>query len=155
MKEFDRPENLKRFYLAWQRLNHVYEEFAKKQDLTYISMFILQLIDDGTTQKELCNTLFFPKQTVNKVILSFEKKGYITLAPNPHDKRSRSIMLTKKGRDFQNAVIPMIERAELETFASLSEQEQQIMTDLWEKYTSLCISKLNSAMQVQNGGKDI
>jgi DNA-binding MarR family transcriptional regulator len=112
------------------------------------------MIDDRTTQKELRDTLFFPKQTVNKVILSFEKKGYITLAPNLHDKRSRSIMLTKKGRDFQNSVIPMIKRAELETFASLSEQEQQIMTDLWEKYTDMCISKLNNAMQVQNGGKD-
>lgn len=154
MKELDRPKNLKRFYLAWQRLNHVYEEFAKKQDLTYISMFILQLIDDGTTQKELCDTLYFPKQTVNKVILSFEKKGYITLVENPQDKRSRSIMMTKKGRKFQNTVIPAIERAELETFASLSEQEQQIMTDLWEKYTDMCISKLNGAMQLQNGGKD-
>lgn len=154
MKEIDTPKNLKRFYFAWQRINHVYEEFAKKQDLTYISMFILQLMDDGTTQKELCDTLFFPKQTVNKVILSFEKKGYITLAPNPCDKRSRAIMMTKKGRDFQNAVIPIIERAELETFASLSEQEQQIMTDLWEKYTDMCIDKLNNAMQDQNGGKD-
>ena len=78
MKELDRPKNLKRFYLAWQKLNHVYEEYAKKHDLTYISMFILQLIDDGTTQKEICDTLYFPKQTVNKVILSFEKKGYVT-----------------------------------------------------------------------------
>ena len=81
MKEIDRPKNLKRFYPALQRLNHVYEEFAKKQDLTYISMFILQLIDDGTTQKELCDTLYFPKQTVNKVIHTFEKKGYITFSP--------------------------------------------------------------------------
>ena len=48
----------------------------------------------------------------------------------------------------------MIERAELETFASLSEQEQQIITDLWEKYTDLCISKLSNAMQIQNRGKD-
>lgn len=154
MKELERPNDLKRFYLAWQRLNHVYEVFAKEQDLTYISLFILQLIDDGTTQKELCDNLFFPKQTINKVILSFQKKGYITLAPNPRDKRSRSITLTKKGREFQNAVIPVIERAELETFASLSPQEQRIMTDLWEKYTSMCISKLNDAMQFQNGGKD-
>lgn len=151
MKELDRPKNLKRFYLAWQRLNHGYEEFAKKQDLTYISLFILQLINDGTTQKELCDTLFFPKQTVNKVILSFEKKGYITLVENPRDKRSRSIMLTQKGQDFQNTVVPIIERAELETFASLSEQQQQIMTDLWEKYTDMCICKLNDAMQSQNG----
>lgn len=51
MKELDRPKNLKRFYLSWQRLKHVYEEYAKEHDLTYISMFVLQLIDDGTTPK--------------------------------------------------------------------------------------------------------
>lgn len=142
MKELDRPKNLKRFYLAWQRLNHVYEEYAKEHDLTYISMFILQLIDDGTTQKEICDTLYFPKQTVNKVILSFEKKGYVTLTENPGDRRARSIMLTEKGRSFQRQVISHIEKAELETFASLTEPEQQIMTDLWEKYTAACISRI-------------
>ena len=142
MKELNRPKNLKRFYLALQRLNHVYEEYAKEHDLTYISMFVLQLIDDGTTQKEICDTLYFPKQTVNKVILSFEKKEYVTLVENPDDRRARSIMLTEKGRAFQRQVISHIEKAELETFASLTEPEQQIMTDLWDKYTATCISKI-------------
>lgn len=142
MKDLDRPPYLKRFYLAWQRLNHVYEEYAKEHGLTYISLFVLQLIDDGTTQKELCDTLFFPKQTVNKVILSFEKKGYVTLTEHPEDRRARSIVLTEKGRVFQKDVISWIEKAELETFASLTEQEQQTMTDLWEQYTATCISKI-------------
>ena len=58
MKEIDRPYNLKRFYLLWQKLNHVYEDYAKIHDLTYISMFILQLLDgEGTPQKELCDIL--------------------------------------------------------------------------------------------------
>lgn len=142
MKELNRPKNLKRFYLSWQKLNHVYEEYAKEHDLTYISMFVLQLIDDGTTQRELCDTLYFPKQTVNKVILSFEKKGYVILAENPDDRRTRSIMLTEKGRVFQKKVISRIEKAELETFASLTGEEQQMMTDLWEKYTTVCVSKI-------------
>lgn len=143
MREIDRPKNLKRFYLTWQKLNHVYEDYAKRQDLTYISMFVLQLIDNGTTQKELCDTLFFPKQTINKVILSFEKKGYVKLTENPKDKRSRSIMLTDKGKSFQNNIISFIEQAELEAFASLTEREQETMADLWEKYTNVCTSKIN------------
>lgn len=143
MNEIDRPKNLKRFYLQWQKLNHVYKDYAKSYDLTYISMFILQLINDGTTQKELCDTLYFPKQTVNKVIFSFEKQGYITLIENPQDKRLRSIMLTDKGRNFQSKVISFIEQAELEAFASLTEQEQEIMTELWEKYTNICINKIS------------
>ena len=123
-------------------MNHVYEEYAKEHDLTYISMFVLQLIDDRTTQKELCDALYFPKQTVNKVIFSFENKGYVTLVENSDDRRARSILLTEKGRVFQKKVISHIEKAELETFSSLTEQEQQIMTDLWDKYTSTCISKI-------------
>ena len=143
MRELDRPKNLKRFYLTWQKLNHVYEDYAKRQELTYISMFVLQLIDNGTTQKELCDTLFFPKQTINKIILSFEKKGYVKLTENPKDKRSRSIMLTDKGKSFQNNIISFIEQAELEAFASLTEREQETMADLWEKYTNVCTSKIN------------
>lgn len=146
MNEIDRPYNLKGFYLQWQKLNHVYENYAKIQDLTYISIFILQLLDrEGTIQKELCDTLYFPKQTVNKVILSFEKRGYVTLTENPQDRRSRSIVLTEKGKEFQKKVISHIEQAELQAFASLSEQEQEVITDLWEKYTSICINKINGS----------
>ena len=146
MNEIDRPYYLKRFYLQWQKLNHVYEDYAKIHDLTYISMFILQLMDgEGTTQKELCDTLYFPKQTVNKVILSFEKRGYVTLTENPQDRRSRSIVLTEKGKEFQKKVISHIEQAELQAFASLSEQEQDVISDLWEKYTSICINKINGS----------
>ena len=146
MNEIDRPYNLKRFYLQWQKLNHVYEDYAKSHDLTYISMFILQLLDGkGTTQKDLCDTLYFPKQTVNKVVFSFEKRGYVTLTENPRDRRSRSIVLTEKGKVFQKKVISHIEQAELEAFASLSEQEQEVIADLWEKYTIICINKINGS----------
>lgn len=142
MKQLLRSKDLNRFYLTWQRLNHIYEEYAKQYGLTYISLFILQLIDDGTTQKELCDTLYFPKQTVNKVIQSFEKKGYIELVENQKDGRSRSILLTKKGKLFQQEVIPCIEQAEHSAFAALSKEEQTLMTDLWEKYTNHCIDSI-------------
>lgn len=143
MKEVDRPKNLKSFYLDWQSLNHVYEKYARDNGLTYISLFMLQLIDDGTTQKELCNTLYFPKQTVNKTIQSFYKQGLIDLKDNISDKRYKLIYLTEKGKEFQNKVIPTIQKAELESFASLSEKEQETLANLWKKYTSICIRKIN------------
>lgn len=138
MKKLNHSKNLKRFYLSWQKLNYAYEEYAKQHGLTYISLFILQLIEDGVTQKEICDILYFPKQTVNKVILSFEKKELIKLAENSQDKRSRIILLTEKGREFQNQVIPTINQAEFTAFASLSADEQSIMTELWEIYRCLC-----------------
>lgn len=142
MKDIERPKQLKQFYLAWQKLNHAYEAYAKQNDLTYISLFILQLINDGTTQKELRDTLYFPKQTVNKVIHTFEKKGYIILREHQGDRRSRFIQLTEKGKQFQNQVIPTINDAECEAFAMLTDYEQQIITELWVKYTDICAKKI-------------
>lgn len=150
MRQLLRSKDLNRFYLTWQKLNHSYEEYAKQYGLTYISLFILQLIDDGTTQKELCDILYFPKQTVNKVIQSFEKKGYIVLAENKKDRRSRSIMLTEKGKKFQSEVIPCIDNAEHSAFASLTKEEQVVMTDLWEKYTNHCINVINDGKNNEN-----
>ena len=143
MREIDRTKDLKRFYLDWQALNHVYEQYARDNGLTYVSLFMLQLIDDGTTQKELCDTLYFPKQTINKTIQSFCRKGYIVLKNNNVDKRYKLIYLTEKGKDFQDKVIPAIQKAETESFDRLSEEEQKTLADLWEKYTSICIRKIN------------
>ncbi len=142
MKKLNRSKNLKRFYLSWQKLNYAYEEYAKQYGLTYISLFILQLIEDGVTQKEICDILYFPKQTVNKVILSFEKKGFIKLKECNQDKRSRIILLTEKGREFQNQVIPTINQAEFTAFAALSTYEQEMITGLWEKYTDVCVAEI-------------
>lgn len=142
MKKLNRFENLKKFYLSWMKLNYAYEEYAKEYGLTYISLFILQLIEDGITQKEICDVLYFPKQTVNKVILSFEKKGYIKLIKNNQDKRSRILLLTEEGCEFQNRVIPGINKAEFRAFGSLSEDEQSVITKLWEKYTDICVSEI-------------
>lgn len=143
MREIDRTKDLKSFYLDWQALNHVYEQYARDNGLTYISLFMLQLIDDGTMQKELCDTLYFPKQTINKTIQSFCKKGYIVLKNNSADKRYKLIYLTEKGKEFQNRVIPTIQKAELEAFDSLSKEEQKILANLWKKYTDICIKKIN------------
>ena len=115
-------------------------------------MFILRLINDGTAQKEMCDTLYSPNQAVKKVILSFGKIGHVTLVENPDDRRARCIMLTEKGQAFQKQIISQIEKAELETFASLTEQELQIMTDLWDKYSTACISKIKRLSAFQNGG---
>ena len=43
MREIDRTKDLKRFYLDWQALNHVYEQYARDNGLTYVSLFMLQL----------------------------------------------------------------------------------------------------------------
>lgn len=62
MRQLLRLEGLSRFCLDWQRLSHTCEEYAKQFGLACISLAILRLIEDGTTQKELSSALCLPKQ---------------------------------------------------------------------------------------------
>lgn len=76
MRQLLRLEGLSRICLVWQRLSHTCEEYAKQFGLACTFLFILRLIEDGTTQKELSSASCFPEHTVNKVIWSFAKRVY-------------------------------------------------------------------------------
>lgn len=78
----------------------VYEEYAKSVGLSYTGLIILYEIYEieNCTQKKLCEYCFIPKQTVNAVVTSFYKNGWIMLEEMPQDRRNKTIHLTEKGR---------------------------------------------------------
>ncbi len=71
----------KAFCNAWQSLSIIYEDYARKVGVSYNSLYILNAIqeNENCTQKQICEKTLLPKQTVNNVITSFYKKGYIEL----------------------------------------------------------------------------
>lgn len=62
-----------------------YEDYAKSVGLSYTSLSVLEAIyaQPDCTQKQLCQTCFLPKQTVNAVVTSFYKKGWVRLEEVP------------------------------------------------------------------------
>lgn len=51
---------------------------------------------ENCMQKKLCEYCFIPKQTVNAVVTSFYKNGWIMLEEMPQDRRNKTIHLTEK-----------------------------------------------------------
>ena len=69
----------------------LYDEYAKNNGIlmnTFLVLNVLFYEKDGITQKEICKRTFESKQTVNLIVKSLLKDGYVTLEENTEDKRN-------------------------------------------------------------------
>lgn len=131
-------EKVKSFCNAWQSLSIIYEDYARKAGVSYNSLYILSAISqsESCTQKQICEKTLLPKQTVNNVITSFYKSGYIDLCELPENRRIKVIHLTDKGREYANTLIPQIHEANILAMNTLSDNEQDTLIRLIDKYAS-------------------
>lgn len=94
-------EQEQRFTEILQRMDRVYDEYAKAKGMTYMRMAVLETIyahPDGCTQKQICTETHYPKQSVNLIIKSFLADGHVALREAAEDQRNKRITLTAHGR---------------------------------------------------------
>lgn len=109
-------EQLNKYYAVWQEYNFVYEEWAKAHGLSVNSLLVLCAVHDGgddCTQKKISQRWMIPKQTINMVLKDFERRGFVKLLPLPEDKRNKVIRFTKAGKEYADAIISELRKAEL------------------------------------------
>lgn len=126
------------FCNAWQSISIIYEDYARKAGISYNSLYILNAIlyTENCTQKLICEKTLLPKQTVNNVITSFLKNGYIELREFPENRRIKTIYLTKKGMEYAETLIPHIHKADCKAMRALSEEQQDMLLELMDIYVS-------------------
>ena len=118
------------FYAIYFSIGDAYEKLAKKFALTSTSLFILDAIHsfpNECTQRFICEKLQYPKQTVNTVLNSFEKEGYLIRIPMEKDKRNKLVCLTDKGKIYTSHIINIMNKCEKTAFQSLSDKEMDAM----------------------------
>ncbi len=141
-------EQVKQFCNRMHSLNRVYEDFARSVDVPYTTLEILNYITQiqNCTQKILCERTFLPKQTVNNVITSFYKQGFVELRELPTDRRNKTIHLTKKGKEYADKFIPQMRKAEYEAMEQLTPEQRQNLLESIKSYYEM----FNKVMPVKN-----
>lgn len=131
-------EKTRAFCNAWQSLNIIYQDYARKAGISYNSLYILNAIlqTENCTQKQICEKTMLPKQTVNNVITDFYKSGYIELREFPENRRIKTIHLTEKGEQYAAGLIPHIHQADKVAMESLTEEHQDTLLSLMDIYVS-------------------
>lgn len=126
------------FCNAWQSLSMIYVDYARKCGVSYNSLYILNAIlyTENCTQKLICDKTLLPKQTVNNVITSFFKSGYIELRELSENRRIKTIHLTEKGMDYAQTLLPHIRNANCKAMSALTAAQQDMLLELINTYVS-------------------
>lgn len=130
---------VKQFCNRLHSMNRVYEDYARSVNIPYTTLEILNLITqmEVCTQKAICEKIFLPKQTVNNVITSFYKMGFIQLQELPDDRRNKTIHLTEKGKEFADKLIPQVHKAEYEAMEKLTPEQRNGLLEGMRVYCEL------------------
>lgn len=118
------------YYEVYFSINAVYEKLAKMHGLTSSTLFVLHTIYENQgqcTQRLICDKLFYPKQTVNTILDSFGKKGFILKQVADFDKRNKYILLTESGKRYAESVIADMLYMEEAAFTNMDTAERQAM----------------------------
>ena len=126
MKNEEIKKYIEIYYDFFYTSTRFYYKFAKKYDMSDISLFTLHAIYSNNKeciQNDLAEKLALPKQTVCSILDNFEKKGYVKREINPKDKRNRLISLTKKGIKFAKPIIEGLENLDINMLKCLSDED--------------------------------
>lgn len=125
-------EELKRYYAVWQETNYVYEEWAKAHGISVSCLLALTAIDEGgddCTQKKISQRWLIPKQTVNMVLKDFENRKLVELLPMQGDKRNKRIQFTAAGREYADAILSELRKAELSAIQKMGIERMRRLSE--------------------------
>ena len=129
------------FFDSWQRLDAIYEEYARAHGLSYTGLVVLYYIymakEEECTQKFLCEKTLLPKQTINSAVKVLLKQSIIRLEETGSDRRKKYIVLTEKGEALcQETMIPL-DKAELEAVGRINPHKWHILTETIDKFATV------------------
>ncbi len=130
-------EQKQRFCDLMQKIDRLYEAYAKARGMTYMSMTVLETIcthRENCTQKLICDETHYPKQSVNLVVKAFWQAGYVTLQELPEDRRNKRIVLTEKGEGYAKGTVDELWRIDESATARLTEPQREELLRLLALY---------------------
>ena len=117
-----------------------YAAYAKSMGLSNTALDILTTIyeNPNCTQKDIAEKLLFTKQTVNAVVTSFLKDGWVQLEELPSDRRNKTVNLTAEGLAKAREIMDKVHSCEITAMSQLTEDERDTLLKLTKTYIHKC-----------------
>ncbi|MRM86913.1 MarR family transcriptional regulator [Faecalicatena contorta] len=126
----------------------LYDEYAKRNGLLMKTLLVLNALyyaKDGMTQKEIKDSTFQSKQTVNLIIKNLLKEAYVTVEENPENKRIKFVKLTEEGRNYAKEPVVHITWAEDMAMSMFTPEEQEQLISLSRRFTKNLTKLINES----------
>jgi DNA-binding MarR family transcriptional regulator len=151
MSRAQTSELVNEYCYLFRELNIQYDVYAKSVGLSYDSALVLSILyghEDGCTQKDICDETFLTKQTVNSIITSLLKQGFVKLTEVENNRRMKIIQFTEDGAKYAEGIVPKIKYAENKAMDSLTTGERETLIAT----TRLYISRFREFINEEDSG---
>ena len=136
--DFEINERLKQLNVMLCEIDSLYQALLAAKNISdseFVVMIAILSLGEGCLQKDIAETSYMSKKTINSTIKKLEKEGYIKLKagkyPNMH------IYLTPQGNEhIKNNVLPIID-VEERVLNSMSEDEFERLINGSAKYIAI------------------
>lgn len=120
-----------------KNMDGLYHNVAKQcglSDSAFWTLYSVKESEGPCTQKELSESWFYSKQTVNSTLKQLEKRGILRLELVPGSRKNKQIFLTEEGEKLaEKKVVPLM-KAEYRALERFHEEERRSFLDLTRKY---------------------
>jgi DNA-binding MarR family transcriptional regulator len=110
---------------ASRRVSQIYDRSLEEAGMTVTQYGLLGYLAryDGASIGTLADKLIMDPTTLTRNLRPLERQGFVSVKPDAHDKRSRCLHLTARGRDAFEAAKPAWARAQRQVEKALGELE--------------------------------
>ena len=118
------------------KIRGAYAAWAKAHEINYHELLVLYSIRDMevATQKKVCDSYFLPKQTVNNVVVSMKKRGYVELEAREGLGKEKAIALTEEGQQYFDRIMEQLDECELQSVHEIGAEQLKNMIRIAEEY---------------------
>lgn len=127
------------------KIDFLYEKLARKNNTTDATVKVLYFLEtrENVSQKDICDELLIPKQTVNTILSNFKNLNYVKLV-SIEGKRNKIIEYTKEGLDYSNKILKIMHDIELTIYNEIGENKYCNLTQDLKFYYNLLRKEVNN-----------
>lgn len=145
-------DNLKKYNaLSWE-YNELYHGIGREYGLSDCAVWILYVLRESKnayTQRQICERLHQPKQSINTALKKMEENGLLALRYAANNKKNKEIVLTPEGLILAEKTADKIISAEQKSFCTLSDSEQETFLVLFGKYIGALRNELSEVRRLE------
>ena len=89
-------------------LDELYHSYAASVHLSETAFWILYIAwtqGDGCTQKEICDSWSYSRQTINTALKNLERQGILCLKTAEGNRKNKRIYFSREGKAFADRVV--------------------------------------------------
>lgn len=118
--------------VASQALRNYADQRLKKYNLTLEQLQVLKQLDSGQgiAHSQISSVTDKSPANTTRILDRLEKKQWISRLPNPDDRRSSLVILTKSGDELLNKVTAGAESFRAELLQGISSENQHIAVEV-------------------------